>query len=337
MGQRSPNGLSAIERNSFAPIPLPDVLMKIHRRSFVSLLTASSFVVLAVTGILAFVRPFSIEVVGLHALIGFVFVGLIALHVANNFNHLSRYMRTKVLWATLALTVGLTAVFFRQPGPVRSLLALSQNLGPAIDQFEMQDDGLIYHYSPAPHYRMALTIRAGQAFDAKAPPHVAIWLENASFYHIRTLREPDDLKDGRAALPYWDFKVRGWEAAKHKAKASGKDLIEQQQADGVSGATRNSSFNPADYILPAAPDNPMPYRLLIEIDQPNDNQPSLVYSVEIDNADPRAFQLLDLVGYPKREEDDENGKEVWALYFVDERFDSALTLIDSALLTIDRN
>ena len=77
-------------------------------------------------------------------------------------------------------------------------------------------------------------------------------------------------------------------------------------------------------------------RCLIEINQPDDSQPSLVYSVEIDNADPRAFQLLDLVGYPKREPDDENGKETWALYFVDERFDSALTLINSALLTIDR-
>ena len=62
-----------------------------------------------------------------------------------------------------------------------------------------------------------------------------------------------------------------------------------------------------------------------------------MYSVEIDNADPRAFQLLDLIGYPKHEENNKDGKEVWALYFVDERFDSALGLIDSALLTIDRN
>jgi hypothetical protein len=47
--------------------------------------------------------------------------------------------------------------------------------------------------------------------------------------------------------------------------------------------------------------------------------------------------LLDLVGHPKREENDKNGKEVWALYGVDERIDSALGLIDSALLTIHRN
>jgi hypothetical protein len=51
----------------------------------------------------------------------------------------------------------------------------------------------------------------------------------------------------------------------------------------------------------------MPYRLLIEINQPGDatekidDQPSLVYQVEIDNFDPRTFQLLDLVGYPVKE------------------------------------
>jgi len=112
--------------------------------------------------------------------------------------------------------------------------------------------------------------------------------------------------------------------------------MEQVDVDGFSGATQNSSFDPADYILPADSDNPMPYRLLIEIDQPGDDQTSLVYSVEIDNADPRTFQLLDLVGYPKRELD-EAGKETWALYFVDDdQFASALDLIDSALLTIER-
>ncbi len=51
-------------------------------------------------------------------------------------------------------------------------------------------------------------------------------------------------------------------------------------------------------------------RLLFEIDQPGGDQGSLVYAVDIDNADPRVFQLLDLVGYPKREEDDDEGKEV---------------------------
>jgi len=310
--------------------------MKKRNRSFVSLLIAFSFVVLAVTGILAFVLPFSLQIVGLHALMGFVFIGIIALHVVNNYHHLSRYMKTRVLWVTVVITVGLTGLFLWQPKPIRNILTLSQNLGPAMDGFEVQNDGLIYDYRPSPNYKMTLNLRAGETFDEQAPPHVAIWLENASFYHIKTLREPDDSIAGRAALPYWDFKRRGWESAKQEMETEGVDLELPPEVDGVSGATQNSSFDPADYILPADPDNPMPYRLLIEIDQPNDDQPSLVYSVEIDNSTPQAFQLLDLVGFPEQEANDVDGKEVWALYFVDDQFSSALELIDSGLLTIDR-
>ena len=220
--------------------------MKKRNRSFVSLLIALSFVVLAVTGVLAFALPFSLQIVGLHALMGFVFIGIIALHVVNNYHHLSRYMKTRVLWATIVITVGLTGLFLWQPAPIRSFLKLSQNLGPATDRFEVQKEGLIYQYRPSPTYHMALNLRAGETFDVTTPPHVAIWLENASFYHIKTLHEPDDLEDGRAALPYWDFKVRGWEEAKHKARESGKDLSEQLEVDGVSGAVDHQARGAAE-------------------------------------------------------------------------------------------
>jgi len=112
--------------------------VRTKKRSFVSLLTALSFLVLAVTGVLAFIRPFSIRIVGLHALIGFVFIGLIALHVFNNQGHLKRYLLSKTLGVTLAIVAGLAALFFWQPGPVRAVLGLSKNLGPAIDRFEVR-------------------------------------------------------------------------------------------------------------------------------------------------------------------------------------------------------
>ena len=86
----------------------------------------------------------------------------------------------------------------------------------------------------------------------------------------------------------------------------------------------------------------MPYRLIIEINQPGDateelpDQPSLIFQVEVDNFDPRTFQLLDLVGYPVAEVE-ADGKTSWSMYYIDERFGSALDLVDSALLTIERN
>ena len=109
--------------------------MKSSKRSFVSLLTASTFLVLAVTGILAFVRPFSIQIVGLHALIGFVFIGLIALHVLNNQGHLKRYIRSRTLWATLGIASGLTVLFLWQPAPVKSVSHGSLHAMPPYSRF----------------------------------------------------------------------------------------------------------------------------------------------------------------------------------------------------------
>ncbi|MCH2615239.1 MAG: DUF4405 domain-containing protein [Opitutales bacterium] len=307
-----------------------------RQRSAVSLLVAFSFIVLAVTGVLAFILPFSIRIIGLHALIGFGFVGLIAFHVFNNFRQLSGYLRSRVVWGTLVATIILVAVFLWQPAPVRKVLHLSGNLGPALDRFEVTDEGMRYQYVHDPRYRMALNVRRGSAFDGSNPPDFAIWLENASHYHIKTLHTPQSPTSTSATLPYWDFKRRGWVEAKREADASGKKIEEALEVHALAGATQNSSFDPADYILPDEAEESLPYRLLIEIDQADDDQVSLVYGVDIDNAYPRTFQLLDLVGYPVREEDDDEGKEEWALYYIDETFDSALKLIDSALLTIER-
>ncbi|PHR90754.1 MAG: hypothetical protein COA78_34540 [Blastopirellula sp.] len=290
------------------------------------------FCVLAITGVLAFVRPFSIQVVGLHSLIGFVFITVIGLHVVNNFRPLKRYLRRgKVVGISLTITAALTTLFLLQPAPVKSLLELSGNLGPALDRFEMSEDQMVYQYSPDPNYKLALTVKTGIAYDVKNPPAVAIWLENQGAFHIKTLHTSD--ATDASLLPYWNYKVQGWEKAKLEAEA-------EAEIDAVSKATPNGSFDPADYILPADREKTTPYKLLIEINQPNDSyetiadQRSLVYSVEIDNNDPRTFQVLDLVGYPQLEEIE--GKQQWSLYYINEDFGTALELIDSSLLVIER-
>jgi hypothetical protein len=194
-----------------------------------------------------------------------------------------------------------------------------------MERFEMDEDGMVFDYAPSPDYRMRLTVKTGSSYDTSPPPQVAIWLENQGGYHIKTLLAPGSSGE----TPYYAFKHAGWEKAKREAEQAG-------EIDAVSQPTPNGSFDPADYILPAESKDSTPYALLLEINQPGDNQASLVYSVEIDNSLPRSFQLLDLRGFPKREEDGEVGKETWGLYYVDESFTTALELIDSALLTIDR-
>ncbi|MDB4556335.1 DUF4405 domain-containing protein [Akkermansiaceae bacterium] len=289
-----------------------------------------TFLVMSVTGALSFFRPFSIKIVGLHALMGFIFMAFIVVHILNNSRQLRGYLKSSKIWLIITVIVGLSALFFYQPAPVKAVLGLSQNLGPALDRFEVKEDGMVYQYAPSDNYRMELTVKTGLNFDPEDPPTIAIWLENQGDYHIKTLLGPDEIS---AVLPYWSFKRKGWEKAKEEAQ---KD----DEIDAVSTPTPNGSFDPADYILPADSDTSTPYKLFIEINQTGDahgdyaDQPSLVYSVEIDNLSPVTFQILDLVGYPKRE--DENGEEAWGLYFVDESFGSALKLVDSALLRIDR-
>lgn len=293
------------------------------RRRAVSLLTALTFLVLAVTGVLAFIQPFSLGITGLHALMGFVFIALIGLHVLNNSRPLTSYLRSKTLWAALAITAALTLLFRWQPDPVRSVLGLSGNLGPAMERFEMRGNEMVFHYSPSPDYKMRLTVKTGPSCRTGPPPQVAIWLENQGGYHIKTLLAPTTADE----LPYWSFKHAGWEQARLEAGERGK-------LDGITSATPNGSFDPADYILPGDSKDSTPYSLLLEINQPGDNQISLVHAVEVDNSLPKHFQLLELRGYPKRE--DKDGRKAWALYYIDESFTSAPDLIDSALLTIER-
>ena len=308
------------------------------RRRVISLFNALLFGVMAVSGILAFIKPFSITTIGLHALTGFLFIGVVAGHVINNSVPLKKYFKNRVALVVGLAVAGSTALFIYQPAPIKKILGLSGNLGPALDLFEMNDQGMTYRYTPDPGYKMLIDLRTGPAYDQKNPPQLAVWLENQSLYHIKTLFV-SDAPDNREQLPYWAFKVKGWEKAQEEAKA--KNLSLEDSVDAVSEATANGSFDPADYILPREQNSSMPYRVLIEVNQPNDpsskleDQPSLVYEVEVDNHDPRTFQLLELVGYPVLENKME--KEEWYLSYPDESIESAFEIVDSALLQIDRN
>ena len=174
---------------------------------------------------------------------------------------------------------------------------------------------MTYRYSPDPGYKMVLDLRAGPGFDPQNPPHLAVWLENQSFYHIKTLFVTDSMKAGRNFLS-GPSNERGGRKPRKEAEARELDL--EESLDAVSGATKNGSFDPADYILPTDQNESMPYRVLFEVNQPNDpsskteDQPSLVYEVEVDNYDPRTFQLLELIGFPEAEEVEEKRSGLFA-------------------------
>ena len=190
------------------------------KRRFVSLFNLLLFAVMAGSGVWAFAQPFSIQVIGLHALTGFIFIAVIGLHIANNFVPLKKYSKNSVLWFLIALTGSLAALFYFQPSPIKAILGLSGNLGPALDRFEMNEEGMKYDYVPSPSYKLSLDIRTGSTYSLENPPRLAVWLENQSFYHIKTLYASQS-DDAREMLPYWAFKVKVGKRLKKKRSKRG--------------------------------------------------------------------------------------------------------------------
>jgi hypothetical protein len=68
---------------------------------------------------------------------GFVFMAFIVVHILNNSRQLKGYSKSPILGLLIAVTAGLSALFFFQPAPVKAVLGLSQNLGPALDRFKV--------------------------------------------------------------------------------------------------------------------------------------------------------------------------------------------------------
>ena len=80
------------------------------KRNVVSLTIAVLFLTLAVTGVMGFFLPFNILTVSVHALLGFVFIGSIALHLKNNFRQLKNYFTGKTALLVILCVAALVTV-----------------------------------------------------------------------------------------------------------------------------------------------------------------------------------------------------------------------------------
>ena len=129
------------------------------KQRWVTLLTTLSFLILSSTGVLAFVLPFSLKIIGVHSLMGFAFVALVFLHIANSFGPMKRHLQSPALWFSLIITAAVSLILWWQPSPIQKVLSLSGNLGPAQERFEMFEDEMVFQYSPAPFYKMKLAVR----------------------------------------------------------------------------------------------------------------------------------------------------------------------------------
>ena len=90
---------------------------------------------MAGSGVWAFAQPFSIQVIGLHALTRFIFIAVIGLHIANNFLPLKKYLKNRVVWLVSGLTICIGGSFLHSAKLDQSNSWVERKFGPDFGPF----------------------------------------------------------------------------------------------------------------------------------------------------------------------------------------------------------
>jgi uncharacterized membrane protein len=123
-----------------------DLQQRLAQRTLASLSLFIIVCVVVVTGIIAFLRPFSITVISLHVIFGLCFAVTAVWHVRNNFPSLRNYLVSGKAITCIVLACGLAAAIVLQIPPVRALMRLSANTDRTAVTVVTQADRLHFEY-----------------------------------------------------------------------------------------------------------------------------------------------------------------------------------------------
>jgi glucan phosphoethanolaminetransferase (alkaline phosphatase superfamily) len=85
-------------------------------RELATSLTALTFVIIGVTGVLMYFHLFESRIKTLHEILGLVFVGAVSLHVFFNWKSMRRYFGKQVFISTVIVAAAVSAVFVSAAG-----------------------------------------------------------------------------------------------------------------------------------------------------------------------------------------------------------------------------
>lgn len=281
---------------------------------FINIGLLFSFLTLAISGLLSFFRPFSLDVTRVHIVFGFLTLVLIGFHLLKKLNYFRKQIKvnTKVwLWSVLGwgtcLYVSLYNAF-----PAKQVIAQSYEANhrkeiirpaPVVAALK-QNRELVVSRQPKEGKDTALSVHLTLNPEIKGQPAVAIWAETKAGSMIETLYISPEL--AYSDLPTWNNQS----TPRHKilpvwrhryTTLSGVDP--EGKIDAASGATENHSFS-LDTYLNVGDDE---YVIFCEINMPQDTnkdwedqhlgQPSVLYSAYVEHREGRKYQLLELTGH----------------------------------------
>ena len=281
-----------------------------------------SFSALSVTGVLAYLRPFSITVTQIHIIAGFITLVLVLMHLLARLPYFKNRISKGKQGASLRIQVILfgTVFGFLVYGSVSSIPPASWLIDNSYEHRNssqiVRSSSLVGFQDPEPHRKWivrksqddngsGLSIYLSFQEELNPMPSIAVWAESTTGSMIETLFLEQSL--AYSEVPLWeDYKTQRshilplW---RHRyTLLSG--IKPSGEVDAVSGATESHQFALDPYF---EKDKGNEFILCVEINAPEDitekfsdpilGQPSLLYTslIDVDREDP--YYLLELTGH----------------------------------------
>ena len=281
-----------------------------------------SFSALSVTGVLAYLRPFSITVTQIHIIAGFISLVLVLMHLLARLPYFKNRISKGRQGASLRIQVILfgTVFGFLVYGSVSSIPPASWLIDNSYEHRNssqiVRSSSLVGFEEPAQHRKWivrksqddngsGLSIYLSFQEELNPMPSIAVWAESTTGSMIETIFLEQSL--AYSEVPLWeDYKTQRshilplW---RHRyTLLSG--IKPSGEVDAVSGATESHRFALDPYLVAGKGNE---FVLCVEINAPGDankefsdtllGQPSLLYTclVEVDRLEP--YYLFDLTGH----------------------------------------
>ena len=281
-----------------------------------------SFSALSVTGVLAYLRPFSITVTQIHIIAGFITLVLVLMHLLARLPYFKNRISKGKQGASLRIQVILfgTVFGFLVYGSVSSIPPASWLIDNSYEHRNssqiVRSSSLVGFEEPALHRKWivresqddkgsGLSIYLSFQEELNPMPSIAVWAESTTGSMIETLFLEQSL--AYSEVPLWeDYKTQRshilplW---RHRyTLLSG--IKPSGEVDAVSGATESHQFALDPYFEKGKGNE---FILCVEINAPEDmtekfsdpilGQPSLLYTslIDVDREDP--YYLLELTGH----------------------------------------
>lgn len=298
------------------------------------------------TGVLAFVRPFSLTTTRVHVLAGIITVVLVAEHIVRRMPYFKRQLaarkpNSRVRLLGLAAVWGgiLAATLFAFP-PTNWLMDIGYEAQHRADI--VRTSSLTGFGDPSPHRKLivrapgeegvrGLSLYASFQESLETLPAIAVWAESNTGSIIETLYLPEELSF--ADKVKWEASLKGrnhvlpiW-----RNRYTLVTGVEVDGTVGMSAATDTHSFALDPYLEPG-----QSFVLCVEVNAPSDpneawpdGQPSLLYTAVVDTDAEQPYAMLELTAHGG--EAATNGNLGYDL----DGFTSAKTLVDLLLAKLE--